>query len=202
MCIAALHEKKRHFLCSLCPYKCGQIGDLNKHIAPVHEKKKPSECSLCQYKCGSKGNLNRHITLQKKFFTKRTKRLEGYSKSVNLLKSHGDWHFLNRQKRGVHEKKKPFECSLCQYKCVQIGDLNKHIFLLYMKRKSPLCSLCPYIYKSGQKNNLTKHIAAVREKKKPFVCSMCLSIFSENRHLKRHIAVHEKKNLFECSLLD
>jgi len=71
------------------------------------------------------------------------------------------------------KRKSPLN-ALCQYKCVQIGDLNKHISVVHEKKKS---SLFPYIYKSGRKNNLSKHIAAVREKKKPFVCSMCLIKF-------------------------
>ena len=46
--IAAVHEKKKAFECSLCPYKVNRKGNLNKHIlsmylkihiASVHEKK-------------------------------------------------------------------------------------------------------------------------------------------------------------------
>ena len=38
--IAAVHEKKKPFECSLCPRKFGLGDHLNKHIDAVHEKMK------------------------------------------------------------------------------------------------------------------------------------------------------------------
>jgi hypothetical protein len=55
---------------------------------------------------------------------------------------------------------------LCPYKCVDKGDLNKHIAVVHEKKRPFLCSLCTY--KSGQKKDLTKHIAGAHEKKKTF----------------------------------
>ena len=59
--IAAVHEKKKAFECSLCPYKVDRKGVLNKHIAAVHEKKKPFVCSMCPTKFTEKGSLDKHI---------------------------------------------------------------------------------------------------------------------------------------------
>ena len=97
----------------------------------------------------------------------------------------------------IHEKKKPFVCSMCPSKFATKGILKKHIAAMHENKKTFVCSLC--WYKSTQKCHVTKHIAAVHEKKKPIVCSMCPSVFAEKGHLTKHIAaVHEKKKLFVC----
>ena len=96
----------------------------------------------------------------------------------------------------VHEKKNPFECSLCPYKTGRKGDFNKHVANVHEKKKPFECSLCPY--KTGRKCDFNRHVANVHKKKKPFVCSRCPSKFLQMSHFIKHIAaVHEH---FKCTL--
>ena len=59
--IATVHEKKKPFVCSMCPSKFADKGHLDKHIGNVHEKKKPFVCSICPSKFAEKGHLDKHI---------------------------------------------------------------------------------------------------------------------------------------------
>ena len=57
---------------------------------------------------------------------------------------------------GVHEHKKQFKCSFCDYCCSLKGNLNKHIASIHEGKKPFKCTICDY--SCSQKGNLTKHI--------------------------------------------
>ena len=97
----------------------------------------------------------------------------------------------------VHEKKNPFECSLCLYKTGRKCDFNRHVANVHKKKKPFVCSRCPS--KFVQMSHFIKHIAAVHEH---FKCTLCPYNFESNDFLNKHIAaVHEKKQTkpLECS---
>lgn len=92
----------------------------------------------------------------------------------------------------VHEKNKPFKCSLCQCNFSHRGNLTRHIAAVHEMKKIFECCLCKY--KSGRKDYMINHIAAVHEKKKPFECYLCPCKFGTKSNLTKHITfVHEKK---------
>ena len=127
------------------------------------------------------------------------------------------------------EKKRAFECSLCQHKFGRKDQLNRHIAIVHEKEKLLNCfvrlsdNVPPKIieqqiaasaahekkkafqcslcpYKCDRKDSLKKHIAGVHEKKKPYKCSLCPGKFGHKGHLNEHITgVHEKKKAFECT---
>lgn len=40
-------DRAKAFACRLCGYRFGQKGSLHRHIAAVHERRRPYECSVC-----------------------------------------------------------------------------------------------------------------------------------------------------------
>ena len=95
----------------------------------------------------------------------------------------------------VHEGKKPFECSICDYKCSQKGPLNLHFSTIHEGKKPFNCSICDY--KCSVKGSLAKHIASIHESKQPFKCSIChFKHFSKKQSLTKHMAsLHNTRNI-------
>ena len=83
--IKAIHEKEKHYFCSICEYRtlfksdlvkhddlvhkkfrrscpdCGkQIANLHEHTRLVHKKIKKYKCNYCGYTCGKKGDIDKH----------------------------------------------------------------------------------------------------------------------------------------------
>ena len=44
----------------------------------------------------------------------------------------------------LHEGKKPFNCSICDYKCSQKRNLTRHIASVHEGKKPNNCSICDY----------------------------------------------------------
>ena len=110
---------------------------------------------------------------------------------------------LKKHIAAVHEKKKPFECSLCPSKFDLKSELKYHAWKQHYeklsKKRHLKCSLCQYTFDG--KANLNRHIAAVHEKKKSFECSLCPYKIGSQCDLNKHIAaVHGEKKPFECAL--
>ena len=63
----------------------------------------------------------------------------------------------------MHEKKKPFECSICNKKFTQKGHMNGHIASVHNEMKRYECNLCTLKY--SNQSGLKYHIASVHEKK-------------------------------------
>ena len=100
----------------------------------------------------------------------------------------------------VHEKKKSFECTVCNacfgYKHV----LARHIESKHEERKNYKCDVCDKTFSC--KFSLKKHIELGHEGKKPFVCHICAATFRQKQSLKAHILlIHEGKG-FECNICE
>ena len=120
----------------------------------------------------------------------------------------------------VHDKIKPFECSICHakfglnrsmknhmkihinegilcnicdYSSIRKYDMERHIETVHEGIKSFQCNVCGY--KTGHKSHLNRHVEGVHEKIKPFKCDFCDYSTKEKRYLKSHIKrVHEGIN--------
>ena len=64
----------------------------------------------------------------------------------------------------VHEGKKPFKCSICDYIFSQKEDFTRHIVSVHDNKKPYRCSICDF--GCSKKGYLNKHIAAIHEDKK------------------------------------
>ena len=97
---------------------------------------------------------------------------------------------LSQHIKMVHDKERPFVCSICG---TSFGTKQK--LTIHMNRhtgtKTHLCKYCDF--KSVESSGLNRHVRAVHEKEKPFVCLICNKGFGQNSQLKTHISgVHSE----------
>ena len=83
----------------------------------------------------------------------------------------------------VLERKKPYNCDICDVRFALNSDLKKHITSIHEQNK-PKCSICDAIFSS--KANLKAHISSVHEKNKLFKCELCDTNFTLKASLNRH----------------
>ena len=104
----------------------------------------------------------------------------------------------------VYDDKETFECSVCNYKCSQKGQLNQHIASVHEGKKPEKlfkCSNCDY--RGRTKWDIQRHSARIHQRKKPHECSICDYKCSEKGSLKKHTtSVHEGKKPFKCFICD
>ena len=70
----------------------------------------------------------------------------------------------------IYEGKKPYMCTVCDFKCSVKDNLTKHIASVHEGRKPFKCLIC--VFKCSEKGKLNKHIASVHEGKKPYKCTV------------------------------
>ena len=104
-------------------------------------------------------------------------------KSVNKLEEHI---------RAVHDKVKPFICSICRYKCGKQNQLDKHMEWVHDDKKVRTfkCSKCSASFKDEP--SLIKHVKLAHEKLsgmhgKQLGCPFCSGIFTGKRGLFDHV---------------
>ena len=112
------------------------------------------------------------------------------------------------------ERKKPFECEICEASFALKHQLRKHVSTVHEDILSHLfdrikqiheessslsCLKCNRTFKS--KEGLIFHDRVAHKEKKSYKCEICGGEFADNYHLKRHISdVHEEKKPFECEI--
>ena len=89
-----------------------------------------------------------------------------------------------RNIKSVHEKEKPYKCTICDISFTAKASLNGHISSVHEKQKPQKCTICDTSF--AQIGNLQRHIASVHEKKKQHKCTICGSSFAANGSLKSH----------------
>ena len=89
---------------------------------------------------------------------------------------------LKQHVNSVHDKLKPFNCSICSQQFSQKGHLNVHVKKVHEKLKQG----CPHCDKSFHQNYLKAHILAVHEKTS-FKCTFCKESYSEKKELRAHV---------------
>ena len=99
-----------------------------------------------------------------------------------------------RKDESVHENKKTFKCTVCEYKAGMKLDIKRHIESVHEGIKAFKCSICDY--KAARNYNLKKHIENVHEG--PYQCKKCDYEAVFKSHLKRHVeTVHEENKPFK-----
>ena len=145
--------------------------------------------------------------------------IEDHTDLKNQIASdHSGQHFMS-----VHEEKKPYKCSYCEYSFKQSKELFDHITSVHEGKKPFKCSRCEegftsiqglqehyesvhegeYLYNCSHCNksfssepNLNKHIRTVHEgKSRTFLCTICNNDFQLKRDLKEHMMEHQKNKL-------
>ena len=122
---------------------------------------------------------------------------------------------LNRHVQGVHEGKKPFECSICNIKFARRDYLKKHVSVHDTKKKQFNCSICNVSF--TEEKELQMHVESSHKIGKLYVrfeahgeYAICDTNFTKKRKNKNttefiHVEkktepVHEKKNLEQTTL--
>merc|ERR1719483_1259215 len=98
----------------------------------------------------------------------------------------------------VHEKKRPFMCSICDLTFSQKAHLNRHN---YKTHNEPIPQRNNMSLDSSEAEFKSNPIPTVHEEnkpkspiKKPFSCEKCHECFSQKPYLKVHMqTVHEGK---------
>ena len=83
--------------------------------------------------------------------------------SYNLSKEKQDWN-LTQHTAPVHEGKKSFKCSVCDFNFSAKQNLSNHIATVHDGKKPFKCSNCDF--NCTTKRNLTRHFSSVHECKK------------------------------------
>ena len=154
----------KQFKCSLCDAEYTLKGNLKKHIKLIHDGER-FECTICEnVSFTQKHTLTKHV------------------ESVHERKL----PFQEENKIPVHEGKKLFSCTVCNFGFQKQSALIRHVEAVHEKKKDYECSVCEHRFSNI--NQLKTHIEIVHEGKKPFKCSKCDRRFTHRGKLKIHIA--------------
>ncbi|KAJ4425875.1 hypothetical protein ANN_27501 [Periplaneta americana] len=105
----------------------------------------------------------------------------------------------------VHNRKKPFQCDMCEkpFNCEScgksfsfLGSLKLHL-RTHTGEKPFNCDVCGKCF--SQLGNLRTH-ANSHKREKPFRCDVCGKHFSETRKLKSHSIIHTGEKPFNCDI--
>ena len=72
-------------------------------------------------------------------------------------------HLLNRHITLVHEEKKPFKCSVCEYEYSESSNINRQIASVHEGKKPFYCKICKPSF--SEKGNMVLHISAIHERR-------------------------------------
>ena len=78
--------------------------------------------------------------------------------------------------KAVHDVLKPFKCSFCDHTFSNKSNMAVHIRAIH-NEQSFKCPLCGYNFKS-----LEKHISSVHDGIKPFKCDICQNRFARTQY--------------------
>ena len=149
-----------------------------------------NKCTICFRVLLTQGNLERHyVTVHKEKLTK--SEIKAFYESEKFSES-------------VHEKKKLFQCSKCDFRSGLTYNLIRHYDTVHEKKKSIPCTACNRCF--TQKSDLKRHYATVHKEKvtQKFVepnrieCSICFQVFRSKCDLENHYETfHEEEKSTE-----
>ena len=85
----------------------------------------------------------------------------------------------------VHERRKAFQCDLCEKAFANQGNLKRHIASVHEGKKDFQCQICEKTFAWQQ--GLKVHTDSVHEGRR-FSCEICeKKTFSQHGDVKRHI---------------
>ena len=131
----------------------------------------------------------------------------------------------------THSTEKPFECDMCDFRCKQKGNLDRHKMQIHINERPFKCNECDYAsktrsslqqhirgkhsnqsfaceitgcqYRTNWPNVLKNHQKEFHSNVRPFACKECDYRSKTNGNLQKHIrAVHKQEKPFSCHFCD
>lgn len=104
----------------------------------------------------------------------------------------------------IHERRKDYECDLCDYRSYKKFDMMLHLRNIHMKGSSDQKVLCQRCGRKMRNNSdLRRHIQKQHLHVKRFACDVCDFASFERAsmlvHQKTHLAI-EKREVFQCNI--
>ncbi|RWS08500.1 zinc finger protein 236-like protein [Dinothrombium tinctorium] len=178
-----LHTGEKPFECQLCSYRCSIKGNLKMHMKLNHSDESQVACDRCDFVAPSKRQLKEHLRDHSSKSIKCT--LCNYSSnSKSALKS----HFR------IHTDEKPYQCSVCHYRCRQACNLKTH-----MKKKHSNAEAASKKRKQFSNDN-SSTLKEQKQKKGVgraycqtlFPCQLCDCSFVREDSLRSHLRHHRE----------
>ena len=184
-----VHKGKKLYRCPHCGDSFDSRYNKKIHLNTVHNgengsnEDKGTSTKICEH-CGSSFasnyRLKRHVIAVHEG-ERGKKQCNICGKRVNQLQGHI---------RAVHDKVKPFICSICGYKCGKQHQLDNHMELVHDEKivRSIQCSQCDASFKD--ESSLIKHVKHAHENLsvgKQLGCPFCSGIFIGQRGIFGHV---------------
>ena len=97
----------------------------------------------------------------------------------------------------AEERKRTYNCSICEKDCLSWGVLVKHN-KIHKEREGPKPYVCKECTKSFKKHDHLKSHLLVHSKVKNFECKECGKMLGMPHSLKKHMYLHSEKKNFSC----
>ena len=136
----------KDLFCELCSLQFDKKYVYDVHMRLVHKK------TLCP-----QSKIDETVV-------KKNKADLGEENSFDLIQNSTTKININKNADAIHEKKKPHQCSICDYSFAAKGNLKIHINSVHDGKKPHKCSICDQNF--AQKQHLKKHINSIHEVKK------------------------------------
>ncbi|XP_074485847.1 uncharacterized protein LOC141764477 isoform X2 [Sebastes fasciatus] len=194
-------------VCSTCGKQFPTSASLRRHLI-IHSGKKPYQCTLCERGFSQIGNLKTHQKIHKGKFTnmaaleKSSPQPEEAQSSVEICFCHLCWtqfsekQLLEEHLKQVHESKKPFSCTQCGKRFMNVQKLEEHK-AGHQGLNLHRCSQCDKGFQTskGLENHMRDHTG-----EKPFPCVICGKRFKQDSTLRAHHATHSGERPHLCSI--
>lgn len=153
--------------CHSCSYKTSIKRNLMKHL-PVHDAGRPFQCNLCEKYFAHKRSLKYHQRIHRKQFTFHCSRCQcGFTQEIVNINHENQCRI------------RQFECYLCKYSTMKIGQLKTHIRFRHIGDKPFDCRIC-------------SNMSVLR-----FDCSKCGQRFADDNERQLHEG-RNKGRRYEC----
>ncbi|PRD21472.1 UNVERIFIED_CONTAM: Zbtb49 [Trichonephila clavipes] len=121
--------------------------------------------------------------------------LNACSMCKKIFKSHSS---LKRHQKFAHLSKKPYMCTVCHRRFLQLSLLSTHSLLHQrIKRKEYKCQICEKTFSKSK--IFQKHIFLSHTCQDKHFCYACCNFFSDKEHLTQHIKNHLVSEAYGCN---